>query len=67
MNMMLRQYEVGERFAEAVTAAGGLALLNRVWEGPEQMPTMAELREPQRWVDRIGRGKAGIPPPPLGG
>jgi coenzyme F420 biosynthesis associated uncharacterized protein len=58
MNMKLRQYEVGERFAEAVTAAGGLALLNRVWEGPEQMPTMAELREPQRWVDRI-RGKAG--------
>jgi coenzyme F420 biosynthesis associated uncharacterized protein len=58
MNMKLRQYEVGERFAEAVTAAGGLALLNRVWEGPEQMPTMAELREPRRWVDRI-RGKAG--------
>jgi putative hydrolase len=53
MNMKLRQYEVGERFAEAVTAQGGLALLNRVWEGPEQMPSLAELREPQRWVDRI--------------
>jgi coenzyme F420 biosynthesis associated uncharacterized protein len=53
MNMKLRQYEVGERFAEAVTAEGGLALLNRVWDGPEQMPSLAELREPQRWVDRI--------------
>jgi coenzyme F420 biosynthesis associated uncharacterized protein len=60
MNMKLRQYEVGERFAEAVTAQGGLALLNRVWEGPEQMPSLAELREPQRWVDRIRRGTAGI-------
>jgi coenzyme F420 biosynthesis associated uncharacterized protein len=53
MNMKLRQYEVGERFAEAVTAAGGLELLNRVWEGPALMPSMAELREPQRWVDRV--------------
>jgi len=53
MNMKLRQYEVGERFAEAVTAAGGLKLLNRVWEGPEMMPSMAELRAPQRWVDRV--------------
>jgi coenzyme F420 biosynthesis associated uncharacterized protein len=60
MNMKLRQYEVGERFAEAVTAQGGLALLNRVWEGPEQMPSLAELREPQRWVDRIRSGTAGI-------
>jgi coenzyme F420 biosynthesis associated uncharacterized protein len=60
MNMKLRQYEVGERFAEAVTAQGGLTLLNRVWEGPEQMPSLAELREPQRWVDRIRRGTAGI-------
>jgi coenzyme F420 biosynthesis associated uncharacterized protein len=55
MNMKLRQYEVGERFAEAVTAAGGLKLLNRVWEGPEMMPSMAELRAPQRWVDRVRR------------
>jgi coenzyme F420 biosynthesis associated uncharacterized protein len=61
MNMKLRQYEVGERFAEAVTAAGGLTLLNRVWEGPEQMPTLTELREPQRWVDRINR--APVPGP----
>jgi coenzyme F420 biosynthesis associated uncharacterized protein len=60
MNMKLRQYEVGERFAEAVTAEGGLALLNRVWEGPEQMPSLAELREPQRWVERIRRDTAGI-------
>ncbi len=53
MNMKLRQYEVGERFAEAVTGRGGLELLNRVWEGPDRMPTMAELRDPSRWVERV--------------
>lgn len=53
MNMKLRQYEVGESFAEAVTGRGGLRLLNRIWEGPDRMPTMAELREPSRWVERV--------------
>jgi putative hydrolase len=53
MNMKLRQYEVGERFAEAVVAEGGLGLLNRVWEGPDRMPSLAELREPRRWVTRV--------------
>jgi coenzyme F420 biosynthesis associated uncharacterized protein len=59
MNMKLRQYELGERFAEAVAAEGGLALLNRVWEGPELMPSLGELREPRRWVSRVGGSPAG--------
>jgi coenzyme F420 biosynthesis associated uncharacterized protein len=53
MNMKLRQYEIGERFAEAVVAEGGLALLNRVWDGPDRMPTLAELRQPRSWVARV--------------
>lgn len=53
MRMKLRQYELGERFAEAVVAERDLALLNRVWEGPELMPSMAELREPHRWIARV--------------
>jgi coenzyme F420 biosynthesis associated uncharacterized protein len=52
--MKMRQYELGERFAEQVVARGGLSLLNRVWEGPELMPSMAELEHPSRWVDRAG-------------
>jgi coenzyme F420 biosynthesis associated uncharacterized protein len=63
MNMKLRQYELGERFADAVTAEGGLALLNRVWEGPALMPSLTELREPRRWVSRVG----GVGPAPAGG
>lgn len=59
MNMKLRQYELGERFAESVTTQGGLALLNRVWEGPELMPSLTELREPGRWMSRVRVAGAG--------
>ncbi|MGD0833311.1 MAG: zinc-dependent metalloprotease [Candidatus Dormibacteria bacterium] len=52
MAVKLRQYELGERFAVAVTEAGGYPLLNRVWEGPEMMPSLAEMRVPQRWIER---------------
>jgi len=50
----LRQYEQGERFIRAVEATGGPALLARVWEGPDMLPTMDEIRNPERWVTRIG-------------
>ncbi|HYA00341.1 MAG TPA: zinc-dependent metalloprotease [Candidatus Binatia bacterium] len=49
----LRQYQVGEAFCDAAESAGGIALLNRVWEGPQTMPTMAELRTPSRWISRV--------------
>jgi coenzyme F420 biosynthesis associated uncharacterized protein len=52
INMKMRQYEVGEGFCEAVASAGGVTLLNRVWEGPEMMPTPAELRSPSTWIAR---------------
>ncbi|MFN2568038.1 MAG: zinc-dependent metalloprotease [Candidatus Dormibacteria bacterium] len=52
MNMKLRQYELGERFADVVSTRGGLDLLNTVWEAPERMPTMEELRRPELWLSR---------------
>jgi uncharacterized protein (DUF2342 family) len=53
--MKMRQYELGERFAEQVVARGGLSLLNRVWEGPDLMPSLDELEHPDRWVARAQR------------
>jgi len=50
----LAQYEAGERFIEAVEAAGGPVLLDRVWERPEHLPTLDEVGEPGRWVTRMG-------------
>jgi coenzyme F420 biosynthesis associated uncharacterized protein len=55
INMKMRQYEVGERFCDAAAAAGGVSLLNRVWEGAEMMPSPAELRTPDLWIARARR------------
>lgn len=49
----MRQYQEGERFIEAVEAAGGEALFARVWEKPEHLPTLDEIRQPDTWVARM--------------
>jgi coenzyme F420 biosynthesis associated uncharacterized protein len=50
----MRQYEQGERFIADVEAAGGTTLLDRVWECPENLPSMDEIRHPEQWVARLG-------------
>jgi coenzyme F420 biosynthesis associated uncharacterized protein len=50
----LRQYEQGEQFIEAVEAAGGPDLLARAWTGPEWLPTLGEIRDPDLWISRTG-------------
>ena len=54
----LAQYEQGERFIEAVEAEGGTALLDRAWLAPANLPTIAEIREPARWVERVREADA---------
>jgi coenzyme F420 biosynthesis associated uncharacterized protein len=55
LEMKMRQYELGKQFSDAVVDAHGVAMLNRVWESPESLPSAAELRRPDAWVERIGR------------
>lgn len=52
----LRQYEDGERFVREVEKVGGKELFDRVWEGPDLLPDLAELRDPGRWIERMGAG-----------
>ena len=52
MDAKMRQYEQGERFIAAVEAAGGPALLSKVWEGPDWLPSWAEIRDPDKWIIR---------------
>jgi coenzyme F420 biosynthesis associated uncharacterized protein len=53
MDLKLAQYRQGEQFIDAVVAQRGILFANRVWEGPENLPTMDELRDPVRWIARI--------------
>ena len=54
MDLKLAQYKQGEAFVNAVADAKGVAFINRVWERPEHLPTMAEIRDPQKWMARMG-------------
>jgi coenzyme F420 biosynthesis associated uncharacterized protein len=55
MEMKMRQYVQGERFCRAVREAGGGELLIRVWDGPQWLPTLAEVQRPELWVERARR------------
>ncbi|MHB8220981.1 MAG: zinc-dependent metalloprotease [Acidimicrobiales bacterium] len=50
----LRQYAEGEDFVQAVEKAGGSDLFDRVWRGPEWLPSLAEIRTPAEWIARVG-------------
>src|SRR3954447_16084778 len=52
MDLKLRQYEQGKRFCDGVVARAGIEGLNRVWIGPETMPTVGELDDPVGWLAR---------------
>jgi len=52
MDMKLRQYEQGKRFCDGVVERAGIAGLNRVWEGADRLPTLAELDDPVGWLAR---------------
>ena len=53
MDLKLAQYQQGEAFVNAVVQARGVAFINQVWQSPEHLPTMEEIRNPQRWIDRV--------------
>lgn len=48
----MKQYAQGENFIEAVEDHGGRELIDRVWEGPTMLPLLAEIKDPQMWIDR---------------
>lgn len=52
MEMKLRQYKLGKEFCDAVVAEAGIDGLNRVWAGPEALPTLVELDDPAAWLAR---------------
>jgi len=59
LDAKLRQYREGAAFCRTVIGSVGLDGFNRVWTGPETLPTREEISAPQRWIDRAVPGVLG--------
>ena len=53
LDVKLEQYRLGEQFINAVVIARGHEFARKVWDGPESLPTLDELRDPDAWIERI--------------
>ena len=58
LDLKMRQYVLGKQFSDAVEKQAGIATLNRVWEAPELLPTLAELENPASWIARVEEPRA---------
>jgi putative hydrolase len=62
LELKMKQYETGRRFCDAIVADGGPQALALAWQGPEELPTSAELETPALWIARVaGASPAGSP------
>jgi len=56
LELKREQYILGERFVAAVVGARGIAFMNQVWRSPNALPTLDDVRNPDRWVQRLDEG-----------
>jgi len=43
----------GVTFCNAVVELRGIPSLNRLWEAPDNLPTLTEIRDPFQWIERV--------------
>ena len=53
LEMKMKQYEQGEQFIHGVERQAGFEALDRAWIGPDHLPTLDEIRDPERWLARV--------------
>ena len=56
LDVKVRQYDMGMNFVSEVSGLVGDAGFARVWERPENVPTLEEIARPQDWVERVISG-----------
>jgi coenzyme F420 biosynthesis associated uncharacterized protein len=57
LDLKLQQYSRGEAFAKAVYDTHGMKALNLAWQGPETMPRIEELANPEAWHRRVTKAQ----------
>jgi coenzyme F420 biosynthesis associated uncharacterized protein len=52
IEMKREQYRAGRAFCDAVAELAGEAVLARMWDSPEALPSLPEIEEPRLWLAR---------------
>lgn len=63
LDLKMRQYRDGQEFVRAILRERGMDAVNRVWEGPDQLPSEREIHNPHRWMARVLDGASEGPAP----
>lgn len=53
MNEKLDQYRNGAVFVRESVQHLGMSGFNQVWDSPESLPTLAEIKDPSKWRERM--------------
>ncbi|WP_421083631.1 zinc-dependent metalloprotease [Rothia nasimurium] len=53
MDAKMAQYKNGQKFVQTIVDEVGMESFNRIWEDPANLPTVAEIHAPDRWIDRV--------------
>ena len=56
LDAKIRQYDVGERFVARAMERAGMEGFSRVWLDRANLPTLAEIGDPDAWVERVASG-----------
>jgi coenzyme F420 biosynthesis associated uncharacterized protein len=57
MDLKLAQYQQGQHFVDTIVKQRGIAFATKVWQRAEHLPTMDEIRNPERWIARMDDGR----------
>jgi len=60
LDVKMEQYRQGERFIDEIARQRGHAFAHQVWDKPENMPSMEEIRNPDRWIARMDARHASV-------
>lgn len=53
MDLKLLQYQQGQLFVDTVVQQRGIAFATKAWHSAENLPTLDEIRQPERWIARM--------------
>lgn len=53
MDLKMLQYQQGQHFVDTIVQQRGIGFATKVWQRAENLPTLDEIRNPERWIARM--------------